>query len=62
MRVALDAAAGTLFEAGVTPEDVRIVTDTRTLEPGDTFLALRGRTLTDTTIRARPLPAVRRWS
>ena len=42
MRVALDAAAGTLFEAGVTPEDVRIVTDTRTLEPGDTFLALRG--------------------
>jgi UDP-N-acetylmuramoyl-tripeptide--D-alanyl-D-alanine ligase len=42
MRVALDAAAGTLFEAAVTPEDVRIVTDTRTLEPGDTFLALRG--------------------
>lgn len=42
MKAALDAAAGTLFEAGITPEDVRIVTDTRTLEPGDTFLALRG--------------------
>jgi UDP-N-acetylmuramoyl-tripeptide--D-alanyl-D-alanine ligase len=42
MHVALDAAAGTLFEADIAPEDVRIVTDTRTLEPGDTFLALRG--------------------
>jgi UDP-N-acetylmuramoyl-tripeptide--D-alanyl-D-alanine ligase len=42
MHAALDAAAGTLFEGGIAPEDVRIVTDTRTLEPGDTFLALRG--------------------
>ncbi len=42
IRAALDAAAGTLLEAGVPPDDVRIVTDTRTLEPGDTFLALRG--------------------
>jgi UDP-N-acetylmuramoyl-tripeptide--D-alanyl-D-alanine ligase len=42
IHAALDAAAGTLFESDVAPEDVRIVTDTRTLEPGDTFLALRG--------------------
>jgi UDP-N-acetylmuramoyl-tripeptide--D-alanyl-D-alanine ligase len=42
MHVALDAAAGTLFDADLAPADVRIVTDTRTLEPGDTFLALRG--------------------
>jgi UDP-N-acetylmuramoyl-tripeptide--D-alanyl-D-alanine ligase len=42
MYAALDAAAGTLFEADLAPADLHIVTDTRTIEPGDTFLALRG--------------------
>jgi UDP-N-acetylmuramoyl-tripeptide--D-alanyl-D-alanine ligase len=42
IHVALDATGGTLFEADTAPTDVRIVTDTRTLAPGDTFLALRG--------------------
>jgi UDP-N-acetylmuramoyl-tripeptide--D-alanyl-D-alanine ligase len=42
IHLALDASAATLFEADIAPADVRIVTDTRTLEPGDTFLALRG--------------------
>jgi UDP-N-acetylmuramoyl-tripeptide--D-alanyl-D-alanine ligase len=42
IHAALDAAEGTLFEADAAPAEVRVVTDTRTLEPGDTFLALRG--------------------
>ncbi|HTX58356.1 MAG TPA: UDP-N-acetylmuramoyl-tripeptide--D-alanyl-D-alanine ligase [Verrucomicrobiae bacterium] len=42
IHVALDATAATLFGADEAPATVRIVTDTRLLEPGDTFVALRG--------------------
>ena len=53
--VALDATArDALRSRRRAPDDVRIVTDTRTLEPGDTFLALRGPNVsTVTTIIAR---------
>jgi len=40
--IAVEAAAATLFEADRAPAELRIVTDTRRLAPGDTFLALRG--------------------
>ena len=46
MRVSLTAAVAatgaTLFDAAVAPRTLRVSTDTRTIEPGDTFLALRG--------------------
>jgi UDP-N-acetylmuramoyl-tripeptide--D-alanyl-D-alanine ligase len=46
MRILLDRAVeatrATLFDAAQAPREVRLSTDTRTIEPGDTFLALRG--------------------
>jgi UDP-N-acetylmuramoyl-tripeptide--D-alanyl-D-alanine ligase len=46
MKLPLDAAVaatnGTLLDGGVPPQHVQVSTDTRSLEPGDTFLALRG--------------------
>jgi UDP-N-acetylmuramoyl-tripeptide--D-alanyl-D-alanine ligase len=41
-RVALEAIDAQLFNGDRAPAEVRVVTDTRTLEPGGTFLALRG--------------------
>ena len=46
MRVSLAAAVAatgaTLVDAAGAPQMLRVSTDTRTIEPGDTFLALRG--------------------
>jgi UDP-N-acetylmuramoyl-tripeptide--D-alanyl-D-alanine ligase len=46
MRVSLQAAiaatGATLVDATAAPQTLRVSTDTRTIEPGDTFLALRG--------------------
>ncbi len=46
MRVSLQAAiaatGATLVDAAAAPQTLRVSTDTRTIEPGDTFLALRG--------------------
>ncbi len=39
---ALSATKAELFDAGRAPALLRVVTDTRTIERGDTFLALRG--------------------
>lgn len=39
---ALRASGGESFDAPSPPLSLRVVTDTRALEPGDTFLALRG--------------------
>ncbi|HEY6327397.1 MAG TPA: UDP-N-acetylmuramoyl-tripeptide--D-alanyl-D-alanine ligase [Candidatus Cybelea sp.] len=39
---ALRATGATLSDGETAPKTLRVVTDTRTLEPGDTFLALRG--------------------
>jgi UDP-N-acetylmuramoyl-tripeptide--D-alanyl-D-alanine ligase len=40
--VAVEATRAAVFEARRAPKEVRVVTDTRTIAPGDTFLALRG--------------------
>lgn len=40
--VAAKAMHATVFEMDLAPAQVHVVTDTRTLAPGDTFLALRG--------------------
>ncbi|HET9030083.1 MAG TPA: UDP-N-acetylmuramoyl-tripeptide--D-alanyl-D-alanine ligase [Candidatus Aquilonibacter sp.] len=40
--VAMSATHATVFELDLAPSEVRVVTDTRSLVPGDTFLALRG--------------------
>lgn len=46
MKISLDAAlsatGATLVDALDAPQFVRVSTDTRTIQPGDTFLALRG--------------------
>ena len=46
MRVALEpaiaATGATLVDGATAPQMLRVCTDTRTIEPGDTFLALRG--------------------
>jgi UDP-N-acetylmuramoyl-tripeptide--D-alanyl-D-alanine ligase len=42
LEVAVAATKATLFEHGVAPAFVRVSTDTRAIEPGDTFVALRG--------------------
>src|SRR5579863_141220 len=46
MRLPLDravaAASGSLFEADAAPDSLRVSTDTRSIEPGDTFVALHG--------------------
>jgi len=46
LKIPLDAALGatsaTLLDGEFAPAALRVSTDTRTLEPGDTFLALRG--------------------
>ncbi|MBV8722149.1 MAG: UDP-N-acetylmuramoyl-tripeptide--D-alanyl-D-alanine ligase [Candidatus Eremiobacteraeota bacterium] len=39
---ALTALGATLFDADAAPEDLRISTDTRSIQRGDTFLALKG--------------------
>ncbi len=40
--VAVSATNAQVFEADRAPKELRVVTDTRTIAPGDTFLALRG--------------------
>ena len=46
MRLPLDRAVAasnaTLFEGDAAPDTLRISTDTRSIEPGDTFVALHG--------------------
>lgn len=46
MRISLAAAVtatgATLLDGAAAPQTLRVSTDTRTIEPGDTFLALRG--------------------
>jgi UDP-N-acetylmuramoyl-tripeptide--D-alanyl-D-alanine ligase len=42
LELAMTATGATLVEADSAPVRLRVTTDTRTLEPGDTFLALRG--------------------
>lgn len=39
---AIAATSATLFDAAAAPPSLRVSTDTRTILPGDTFLALRG--------------------
>lgn len=42
LDLALAATGATLFDGDAAPATLRIGTDTRTIEPGDTFVALRG--------------------
>ncbi len=42
LEVAVEATGARLLDARDAPDSLRIVTDTRTLRPGDAFLALRG--------------------
>lgn len=42
IHIALGCVHGTLFEADLAPDFVTVSTDTRTLQPGDTFVALHG--------------------
>ncbi len=42
IHLALDATHATLFDADAAPDTISVATDTRTLQPGDAFLALRG--------------------
>ncbi len=42
LEVALRAAGGDVLNRGAAPAYVRVSTDTRTIEPGDTFVALHG--------------------
>jgi UDP-N-acetylmuramoyl-tripeptide--D-alanyl-D-alanine ligase len=42
IAAAMSALGATLYDADSAPPQLRISTDTRTLEPGDAFLALRG--------------------
>ena len=42
LGLALAATGATLFDNDAAPPTLRVNTDTRTIEPGDTFLALRG--------------------
>ena len=42
LDVAVAASGGTLLPDGTLPATLKIATDTRTMEPGDAFLALRG--------------------
>ncbi len=41
-EVAVEATHAQVFDADRPPKEVRVVTDTRAIAPGDTFLALRG--------------------
>jgi UDP-N-acetylmuramoyl-tripeptide--D-alanyl-D-alanine ligase len=42
IHLAMSALGATLFDADGAPAELRVSTDTRTLEPGDTFVALHG--------------------
>jgi UDP-N-acetylmuramoyl-tripeptide--D-alanyl-D-alanine ligase len=42
LRAAIEAAGATLLDGDAAPPALRVSTDTRAIEPGDTFLALRG--------------------
>lgn len=42
LAAAMAALSPTVFDAEVAPAELRVSSDTRTIEPGDTFLALRG--------------------
>jgi UDP-N-acetylmuramoyl-tripeptide--D-alanyl-D-alanine ligase len=42
LRAAVAATDATLLDAGDAPNEFRIATDTRTLQPGEAYLALRG--------------------
>jgi UDP-N-acetylmuramoyl-tripeptide--D-alanyl-D-alanine ligase len=42
LELAIAATGATLIGSDAAPSTLRVCTDTRTLEPGDTFLALRG--------------------
>jgi UDP-N-acetylmuramoyl-tripeptide--D-alanyl-D-alanine ligase len=42
LELAVGATSATLVDRDAAPATLRVSTDTRTLEPGDTFLALRG--------------------
>lgn len=42
LDVAINATSGAIFDRDAAPNGLRVVTDTRTLAVGDTFLALRG--------------------
>jgi UDP-N-acetylmuramoyl-tripeptide--D-alanyl-D-alanine ligase len=42
LNAALAATSATLLDGGCAPATLRVGTDTRTLAPGDTFVALRG--------------------
>lgn len=42
LELAVETTGGRLADAQFAPAAVRVCTDTRTLQPGDTFLALRG--------------------
>ncbi len=42
LGLALAATGATLFDGDAAPPTLRVNTDTRTIEPGDTFVALRG--------------------
>jgi UDP-N-acetylmuramoyl-tripeptide--D-alanyl-D-alanine ligase len=42
LEVAMAATAAKLFDTDAAPARLHVSTDTRTIEPGDTFLALRG--------------------
>ncbi|MBV8491138.1 MAG: UDP-N-acetylmuramoyl-tripeptide--D-alanyl-D-alanine ligase [Candidatus Eremiobacteraeota bacterium] len=42
ISAAMSALGATLYDADAAPLELRISTDTRTLQPGDAFLALRG--------------------
>jgi UDP-N-acetylmuramoyl-tripeptide--D-alanyl-D-alanine ligase len=42
LDAAIEATSATLLDRDAAPSSVRVSTDTRTIEPGDTFLALRG--------------------
>ncbi|MFZ0365138.1 MAG: Mur ligase domain-containing protein, partial [Candidatus Cybelea sp.] len=40
--LAIEATGATLFDSQMAPATLRASTDTRTIEPGDTFVALHG--------------------
>ncbi len=42
LAAAVAATSATLIEGESAPDRVQVSTDTRSIEPGDTFLALRG--------------------
>jgi UDP-N-acetylmuramoyl-tripeptide--D-alanyl-D-alanine ligase len=42
IHIVMDSIGATLFEADLTPSELSFSTDTRTLQPGDAFVALHG--------------------